>query len=203
MNYPSQKKLINKIETNNKLINLNFQNKKNYNKKNLGISLEKDINLTNSFYQKQNIALIYKNAIPIKIKKVEYSKRQKTQITQAYFHSNSLPDYHGLYKGKFLSFDVKETNNKNSFSLRNIPFHQIQNLNQIQKLKGISFFIIYFKYQKKYFYLPIDFLNNHIQKYKTKSINYKIFEKELIQIPFGYCPRIDYLSIVNKFIKKI
>ncbi|WP_153368515.1 Holliday junction resolvase RecU [Candidatus Phytoplasma sacchari] len=200
MKYPFKKNFIkNKIEKNSNFLNINF--KKNYFKKNLGLTLEKDINLTNNFYKEKNIALIYKNEIPIKITKVEYPKRQKAKIVQAYFHSNSLPDYHGLYKGNFLSFDVKETSNKTSFSLNNIPMHQINNLKKIHHFKGISFFIIYFKNKNKYFYLPIEFLINYLKKCNLKSINYKIFEKELFQIPFSYLPRIDYLKIVDKFIK--
>lgn len=153
------------------------------------------------FYAQKNIALIYKNEIPIKITKVEYPNRKKAKIIQAYFNLKSLPDYHGLYKGKFISFDVKETSHKTNFSLSNIPLHQIKTLTKINNLKGISFFIIHFKQKNKYFYLPIDFLNNYlIQNNLKKSINYKIFEKELFQIPFGYYPRIDYLKIVDKFI---
>ncbi|KXT29051.1 recombination U family protein [Candidatus Phytoplasma oryzae] len=201
MKYPFKKPLINVNQKNNQLINLHFQKKKNYNKKNLGLNLEKDINLTNIFYKEKNIALIYKNEIPIKITKVEYSKRQKAKIIQAYFNSHSLPDYHGLYKGRFLSFDVKETSHKTNFPLKNIPLHQISNLQKIHQLNGISFFIINFKTKNKYFYLPINFLNFYLKNSNFKSINYKIFETKMFQIPFGYYPRIDYLKIVDKFIK--
>lgn len=40
------------------------------NKSNLVANLERDINLTNRFYQKQEIALVYKNEIPIQVVRV-------------------------------------------------------------------------------------------------------------------------------------
>jgi recombination protein U len=202
MKYPlKNKKIINL--NNNKKNNFFIQlsPKKNYIKKNLGLNLEKDINLTNLFYKKQNIALIFKNEIPVKITKVEYPKRQKAKIVQAYFNSNSLPDYHGLYRGRYLSFDTKETNHKTNFSLNNIPLHQIENLKKINKLNGIAFFIIHFKFYNKYFYMPINFLTDFLKKNKNKSINYKIFEEKMFCIPYNYVPRLDYLKIVDKFIK--
>ncbi|KOR75402.1 Holliday junction-specific endonuclease [Candidatus Phytoplasma pruni] len=115
------------------------------NKNNLGANLERDINLTNRFYQEQEIALVYKNEIPIQVVRVEYPQRKQAKIVEAYYRTSSLPDYHGIYKGKFLSFDVKETNNKNNFPLSNIPQHQIEILQRAQKFNGIAFFIVHFK----------------------------------------------------------
>ncbi|MDV3147103.1 MAG: Holliday junction resolvase RecU, partial [Sweet potato little leaf phytoplasma] len=104
-----------------KINNQNFT----YNKKsNLGKQLEQDINLTNNFYKENKIAFIHKNEIPIQVVKVEYAQRNKTKIVEAYYRLKSLPDYQGIYKGKYLSFDVKETNNLNKFPLKNIPNHQ-------------------------------------------------------------------------------
>ncbi|MFW8664687.1 Holliday junction resolvase RecU, partial [Candidatus Phytoplasma citri] len=105
-----------------------------------------------------------------------------------------------IYKGKYLSFDAKETNNVKKFPLKNIPNHQIIYLQKINELKGIAFLIINFKRHNQYFYLPISFLNNFIQKSSSKSIDYQIFINELWQIPYSYRPRLDYLQIVNKFI---
>ncbi|WEK82557.1 MAG: hypothetical protein PR2021_4910 [Candidatus Phytoplasma pruni] len=171
------------------------------NKNNLGANLERDINLTNRFYQEQEIALVYKNEIPIQVVRVEYPQRKQAKIVEAYYRTSSLPDYHGIYKSKFLSFDVKETNNKNNFPLSNIPQHQIEILQRAQKFNGIAFFIVHFKIKNKYFYLPIDFLTNFLNNNKAKSISYQIFEKELFNIPFNYNPRIDYLKVIDKFIE--
>ncbi|MDO7983772.1 MAG: Holliday junction resolvase RecU [Pigeon pea little leaf phytoplasma] len=173
----------------------------NYNKKsNLGKQLEQDINLTNKFYQENQIAFINKNEIPIQVVKVEYAQRNKTKIIEAYYRLKSLPDYQGIYKGKYLSFDAKETNNLNKFPLKNIPNHQIICLQKIHELKGIAFLIIHFKRYNQYFYLPISFLINFKKQYSSKSIDYQTFINELWQIPYNYRPRLDYLQIVNKFL---
>ncbi|EMR14702.1 MAG: Holliday junction resolvase RecU [Sweet potato little leaf phytoplasma] len=180
-----------------KINNQNFT----YNKKsNLGKQLEQDINLTNNFYKENKIAFIHKNEIPIQVVKVEYAQRNKTKIVEAYYRLKSLPDYQGIYKGKYLSFDVKETNNLNKFPLKNIPNHQKVCLQNIHELKGIAFLIINFKRYNQYFYMPISFLINFTKQYSLKSIDYQTFINELWQIPYSYRPRLDYLKIVNKFI---
>ncbi|WP_323847755.1 MAG: Holliday junction resolvase RecU [Phytoplasma sp.] len=178
----------------------NIFTKNKSHKSNLGSTLERDINLTNIFYQNNKIALIFKNEIPIKVVKVDYSSRQRTKIIEAYYCSTSLPDYQGLYKGRYLCFEVKETNNKNSFPFSNIPKHQLNNLKLIQELKGIAFFIINFKVRKKYFYLPIEFLIDYINNSRKQSINYKICEEKLYQIPLAFYPRLNYLKIVDNFL---
>lgn len=175
--------------------------KKNTIKSNLGLSLEEDINASNLAYKNQNKALIFKNAIPIQIVKVEYPKRQKAKIVEAYFRLNALPDYHGIYRNRYLSFDVKETHNINYFTLQNISPHQINYLQQIKKFGGISFLIIHFKKYKEYFYLSIDDLTNYYQENpKKKSIPYNFMKKNFRNIDYGYYPRLDYLKIVDKFI---
>ncbi|TVY12262.1 Holliday junction resolvase RecU [Candidatus Phytoplasma pini] len=174
---------------------------KNKKLSNLGMNLEKDINSTNLYYNRQNKALIFKSEIPIQVVKVKYHQRKKTQITEAYYRSRSLPDYQGLYKEKYLCFDAKETNHKTNFTFANIPEHQILHLQRVKQFKGIAFFLIFFVNKNKYFYMPIEFFINYINNTQKKSINYNILEKELFEIPFGYSPRIDYLKIVDKFLK--
>ncbi|WAN63081.1 Holliday junction resolvase RecU [Candidatus Phytoplasma rubi] len=176
--------------------------KKNINKANLGSNLEKDINLTNLFYQDKKIALIYKKEILIKVIKVDYSSRQRAKIIEVYYHSKSFY----LIIKDFIVVNIyvlmlKKLIIKLIFLYLIYPHqHQIQKLQLIEKFNGIAFFIIHFKIKNKYFYLQIDFLNNYIQNSKMKSINYKIFEENLYQIPLAYSPIINYLKIVNNFI---
>lgn len=187
MNYPIIKK---------------YTNQKINNKSNLGMSLEKDINLTNKFYLENEIAFIYKNPIPIQIVKVSYPSRNKAKITEAYFKKEALPDYHGIYKGKYITFDVKETNCQTSYSFSNIPIHQIKHLQQINNNKGIAFFIIHFKIINKYFLIHINLLTQYLKK-GLKSIKYKTLEESDFNISFQYNnPRIDYLKKVDQFLTK-
>ncbi|QTX03247.1 recombination protein U [Candidatus Phytoplasma luffae] len=176
------------------------ENNQIINKTRLGKTLEQNIDLTNDFYREKNIAMIFKNEIPIKIVKVKYLIRQQAKITEAYYNKKSLPDYQGIYKGRYLCFDTKETNNLNNFPLSNVPSHQIDILDKIKKFNGISFFIINFKKKNKYFYMPIEFLINYLKTNTKKSINYEIFQKELYEINFSYYPKLDYIKIVNHFI---
>ena len=86
-----------------------------------GMSLEKDINETNNYYDLKNIAIIYKKPTPIKVVNVEYPK---AKIKEAYFTVPSTTDYNGIYKGKYIDFEAKETKSLTSFPLNNIHKHQ-------------------------------------------------------------------------------
>src|SRR5574344_2227158 len=108
---------------------------------NRGMGLEADINCTNEYYLLKNIASIYKKPTPITIAKVDYSNQV---IKEAYFKTPSTTDYNGIYKGKYIDFEAKETKNKTSFPLSNIHEHQIEHLKRIVKHGGIGFIIVRF-----------------------------------------------------------
>ena len=74
---------------------------------NRGMSLEEDINLSNDFYRDSGIALINKRPTPINIVKVDYSRGAR--ITDAYFEKQSTTDYNGVYKGRYIDFEAKNT----------------------------------------------------------------------------------------------
>ena len=90
------------------------------NSKNRGMTLENDLNETNEYYREEDIAIIYKKPTPIKIVKVDYPSRNEAKIKEAFFTVPSTTDYNGLYKGKYIDFDAKETENKTSFPLANV-----------------------------------------------------------------------------------
>ena len=110
---------------------------------NRGMSLEEDINLSNEYYRNAGIALIQKRPTPINIVKVDYSKGAR--ITDAYFEKQSTTDYNGVYKGKYIDFEAKNTKSKTAFPLSNISEHQIIHLKNVLKHGGIAFFIISFQ----------------------------------------------------------
>ncbi len=121
---------------------------------NRGMSLEEDINVTNSYYLETNRAVIHKKPTPIQIVNVNYPKRSAAVITEAYFKQASTTDYNGIYQGKHIDFEAKETKNKTSFPLANIHEHQIRHMNAILKHGGISFFIIRFKKHDETYLYP-------------------------------------------------
>ena len=136
MNYPNGIKK--NLSINNNLIHTNI----NYG--NRGMTLEGELNLTNEYYREIDKAYIYKKPTPIKITKVDYPSRDKAVIKEAFFTIPSTTDYNGIYNGKYIDFEAKETASKTAFTLQNIHPHQIQHIENIYKQKGIVFLIIRF-----------------------------------------------------------
>ena len=181
---------------------------KNITYDNRGMNLESDINITNQYYIDNNIAFIYKKPTPIQIVKTDYSKNNAI-IKEAYFKEPSTTDYNGLYKGMYIDFEAKETENKTSFPLSNLHMHQIRHIENIINNDGIGFLIVRFNKLNKTFLLLGQDLINFIKKNTRKSIPINYFEEKAYLIEEKYIPRIDYLKIIDllyggieKWIKK-
>ena len=164
---------------------------------NRGMNLENELNLTNEYYRNIDKAYIYKKPIPIKVTDVDYKNKGKL-IKKAYFESPSTTDYNGIYKGKYIDFEAKETNNKTSFPLSNIHKHQIDHIRNINRHNGICFIIVRFnKLEETYLLTSNDFIN-YIDNVNKKSINIDYFRKYGYLLKPKYQPRIDYLEIIDK-----
>src|SRR5690554_5413316 len=94
--------------------------KKTHSTKNLGMTLENDVEATNEYYLKTNRAVVYKKPTPIQVVNVSYPARNKAKIVEAYYKIPSTTDFNGVYKGYYLDFDCKETKSKTSIPLKNI-----------------------------------------------------------------------------------
>ncbi len=141
---------------------------------NRGMMLERDINQSNKYYLDHNIALIYKKPTPIKVVKVEYPKNV---IKEAYFNEPSTLDYNGIYKGKYLEFDAKETQSNTSFPISNIHKHQLEHMKKVIYFGGITFLIVRFtKINETYILLGRE-LFNFIESNDRKSIPIDYFRK--------------------------
>ena len=173
---------------------------------NRGMNLENDINISNQYYIDTNQAFIYKKPTPIKIVKVDYPTKSnragKITIKEAYFEAPSTTDYNGLYKGKYIDFEAKETNNKSYFPLENIQPHQIKHLKNVINNGGIGFLIVRFiEYNKTFILFAEDFFS-YIDNNTRKSIPYDYFLDKGYEIKEKYTPRLDYLEIIKKYIHK-
>ena len=168
--------------------------------KNRGMTLEGDINVTNEYYREIDKAIIYKKPTPIKIVKVDYPSRDKTTIKEAYFTVPSTTDYNGIYKGKYIDFEAKETSSKTSFALTNIHPHQIKHLQKIEEHKGISFIIVRFTTLNETYLLTTKKLMEYLDNTNKKSIPLDYFKDNAYLLKDGYMPRIDYLKIVDELI---
>lgn len=179
------------------------QNKTN-NMANLGMTLESDIESTNQYYLNNDLAVIHKKPTPIQVVGVSYPARNKAKIVEAYYKTPSTTDFNGIYKGRYIDFDAKETNSKTSMPLKNIHPHQIEHLRQVSQHGGIAFLIVHFKQYDEYFFLPAALLFNfwdtqNDEEKGRKSIPYDTFKAKAYLISFGYKPRLDYLAIINKY----
>ena len=168
---------------------------------NRGMDLESDINLSNEWYRDQDIAVITKRPTPINIVKVDYTRGAR--ITDAYFEKQSTTDYNGVYKGRYIDFEAKNTKSKTSFPLSNIEKHQIEHLKRVINHGGIAFFIIQFQTRQEVYLLDASFVIDFYENGQRKSIPYEVFVKDGILIKQGYSPRLYYIdAIEQKYFKK-
>ena len=165
---------------------------------NRGMSLEYDLGVTNEYYLTNDIAIIYKKPTPITISKVNYPSRAEAVIKEGYFRTPSTTDYNGVYKGRYIDFEAKETRSHSSFPLNNIHTHQIEHLKRISKHCGIGFLIVRFTTINKTFLLTFDDLLSFLNENARKSIPLSYFEESGHMIKDKYNPRTDYLSIIDK-----
>ena len=187
MNYPNN-------------IKKDCRSKINYGRR--GMNLENDLNDTNNYYLQNNIAVIHKKPTPITIVAVDYKSRKDAVIKEAYFKTPSTTDYNGIYKGKYIDFEAKETKNKLGFPLINIHEHQLKHLKSIVDFGGIAFLIIRFiAYNETYLINANDFLE-YIDTSKKKNIPLKFFKDKGHILKEKYNPRLDYLSIIDEFYLK-
>ena len=162
---------------------------------NRGMSLENMINETNKYYLDEDKALIYKKPTPIGIVDVSYENHQKI-IKKAYFQTQSTLDYNGIYKGKYLDFEAKETKNRTSFPLENIHSHQIKHIDSVIRHGGISFLLILIN-NLVYLLKGEDFIN-FVNNNKRKSIPYSYIKEKGFLVKYNYLPVLDYLKIVDE-----
>ena len=186
---------------------INYPNGKKYNNNhnntstsNRGMALEDDINATNKYYLETDIANIHKKPTPIQIVHVDYPSRNMAKITEAYFKVPSTTDYNGIYRGKAIDFEAKETQSKTAFALTNIHEHQINHLKNINNHSGIAFVIVRFTVLNETYLLTADKLLYFLDNIDRKSIPLSYFKENAYLIKDGYNPRIDYLKIVDNLI---
>ena len=165
-----------------------------------GMTLEEQINESNKYYLEKDLCVVHKKPTPIQIVKVDYPKRSKAVIREAYFGQASTTDYNGVYKGYYLDFEAKETKNHRSFPLKNFHDHQIIHLSRCLKQNGICFTIIRFSSLGRYFIVPASFVINAYKDPTKSSITLQEIETVSYEIQSGFRPTLPYLEAVDKFI---
>lgn len=183
--------------------------KRSYQKKHVsqsrrGMDFEQAINETNKYYFEHDIAIIYKKPIPIQIVKVDYPHRSAAVIKEAYYKVPSTTDYNGIYRGKYIDFEAKETRNKTNFPLNNIHKHQFEHLFRVMEHGGIAFILIHLHYYDETYLLPARILKHFFNRSKNgrKSITIRELKTNGYLVKESLSPRLDYLSIVDKLIEE-
>ena len=74
----------------NAISTINTMQQKSYSSR--GMRLENDINDSNKYYRELDKALIYKKPTPVQVVHVDYPKRQRAKITEAYYKMPSTVD---------------------------------------------------------------------------------------------------------------
>ncbi|MDQ0271040.1 Holliday junction resolvase RecU [Cytobacillus purgationiresistens] len=174
------------------------QKKWSYGKR--GMTLEDDINETNQFYLERGIAAIHKKPTPVQIVQVDYPRRSAAVIKEAYFKQASTTDYNGVYKGKYIDFEAKETQNESSFPFKNFHRHQIQHMETILKQKGICFVLLRFSTAEEIYLLDAKDLLLFWERMETggrKSMTKAEISERGHLISLGFQPRIDYIKIID------
>ncbi len=171
--------------------------KHSINNRNKGMELENEINISNTYYRNIQKALIYKKPTPIKIiKAIHHQNTYK--IIEAYFMMPSTTDYNGLYKGKYIDFEAKETMSLTSFPLSNIHDNQIDHLLKVDEYDGISFLIVRFSKLNEIYFLHTSKLKSLLKENK-KSIPLNYFKENGFLIKSTYICPIDYLKIIDEY----
>jgi recombination protein U len=176
----------------NKTKNTSFSNR--------GMTLEEDLNDTNEYYRERRMAVIHKKPTPIQIVKVDYPNRSAAVIKEAYFKLASTTDYNGVYKGRYIDFEAKETQNPTSFPLKNFHQHQIDHMKEVMLQDGICFVILRFTRFEQVYLLECQHLLTYWERMINggrKSITKEEIEKTGHYISLGFQPRIDYIRIID------
>ena len=163
---------------------------------NRGMRLEEAINITNSYYLDQDIAIIYKKPTPIQIVKLD---SKKGRIVDAFFKSPSTTDYNGIYKGRYIDFEAKETQSKTSFPLANIGKHQVEHLKRVKEHGAIAFVIISFAKLNEIYLLDANYIYSCYKDLDKKSIPHSYIKEHGHLIKQSFFERVDYLKVIDEY----
>ncbi len=166
---------------------------------NRGMSFEKMINESNSYYLSRGLAVIHKKPTPVQIVRVDYPQRSRAKIVEAYFRQASTTDYSGVYRGHYIDFEAKETRQKKSMPMKNFHSHQIEHMEAVLEQKGICFVLLHFSSLRETYLLPASYL---IEFYKIdkggKSMPLTYIQEHGYPIEMQQLPSIPYLEIIEQ-----
>ena len=128
-----------------------------------GDETEDIINLTNDLYERHQLALMKKIAIPIKVTKIEGGR-----IAEGFYEEKSTVDYIGIIQGTAVCFDAKETF-KSNLPLQNIHPHQLKYMQDFRAQGGVSFVLCNFKTYSDFRLIPLEVVEAYMKNCEAKG----------------------------------
>ncbi|MFD1206661.1 Holliday junction resolvase RecU [Sporosarcina contaminans] len=161
---------------------------------NRGAVLERLVDMTNKQYRNKGVADIRKIPTPVKI-----MSNNKGQVT-GYTQKGELVDYFGVFDGRAIIFDAKETKVATNFPLKNIHEHQYKLLESWHEKGARAFLLVSFSKLDEVYLLPFKRLQEAWVGYVgdgRKSIPYEEFRLncDLVKSDKGYV--LHYLKYVG------
>jgi len=143
-----------------------------------GATFEHLIDMANIKYRNAGVSDIRKVPTPVQITK------SKGRIIEGRKETAEWVDYAGVYKGRAIAFDAKETS-ATSFPLQNLSEHQYKLLNSWHKKDAIVFLLVSMRKHDKIYLLPFEVLQTAwegAQNGGRKSIAWETFKNECIEV---------------------
>jgi recombination protein U len=202
VNYPDGRRMVTETKKTDKVDHRKTANKteaqrirESMIKSNMGMQFESDVTKSCDFYRQKGIADIYKRPTPIKV--VKMSKAHPGMIEEAYFEEKSTTDYVGIYKGRYIDFECKETIHDE------IPYHMIReqqyrHLEFILKLGGVGFFLVSFKRAGEVYLMPAQIILDALEEKAHRGFKREFFMEKGILVERGYLPAYRLLEAIDK-----
>lgn len=161
--------------------------------KNRGKDLEALVIQSNHVYRMRQEALIHQAHAEVKT-----IRGAGGQIVKTFYKGKVGLDFYGVYDGKYITFDTKQTANKTSFPLSNIEHHQYNTVVETDKAGGIAFLLVRFSYWGETYYLSAEQLRYWWTQKERKSIPYQWFKDNCKVVRSQSAAALDWLSVVRE-----
>lgn len=166
---------------------------KNMSYSNRGKFLENIIIMANKKYKNGDIADIRKVPTPVQITK------DNGRTVEGRKEKGEWTDFAGIYEGRSILFDAKETKTLN-LPIENIKPHQYEILKSWHEKGAHAFLVVYFHKPNKYYYLSFKTLEwawERAKKGTRMSISLKEFETMAIEVKSNNGFTLDYLEAIR------
>lgn len=160
--------------------------------KNKGMYLETIINNSIRYYEINQIALIRKQFVPVKITRVI------NQNVTGKLSNKGDVDYYGIYHGRFFAMEAKQTQEK-VFYINNLLNHQQSFLKLIHDFNGLAYLMVFFSKTYSFYFVEYIKVYKYINK-ENKNINHieeEWFNTHGIRLELMFPGRLDFLKWIK------